>query len=152
MKAITVRQPWAYSIAALGKSVENRTWTTKRRGLIAIHAASRWAGPDAHREVCDLADCHVSDVRVTAKHLGAVVAVVELVDVCTAMLTPGGTCDCGPWVMGGHAHWRLANPRPLAVPIPYKGRLGLWGLTPADAPEPSASERAVLAQLGEVAS
>ncbi|MER7361839.1 ASCH domain-containing protein [Nonomuraea wenchangensis] len=130
MKAITVRQPWAWAIATGRKPVENRTWTTRHRGLLAIHAAARWAGPDALRDVCDLADCHVSDVRVTDKHLGAIVAVVDLVDVCTAMLTPGDTCGCGPWAMGGHAHWRVVNPRPLAVPIPCKGRLMLWDLSP----------------------
>lgn len=128
MKAITVKQPWAWAITEGRKAAENRTWITHHRGLLAIHAAVRWAGPDAHREVSDLADCHVSDVRITSKHLGAVVAVVDLTDICTALLMLDGTCDCGPWAMGGHAHWRLANPRPLVQPVPCKGRLGLWDL------------------------
>ena len=41
--AISIRQPWASLIiegsSGIYKDVENRTWTTRIRGLIAIHAA-----------------------------------------------------------------------------------------------------------------
>lgn len=40
MKAITVRQPWAWAIIHAGKDIENRSWKTKTRGRVAIHAAS----------------------------------------------------------------------------------------------------------------
>lgn len=41
MKALTIRQPWA-SLIALGiKQVETRSWSTKHRGRIAIHAGLR---------------------------------------------------------------------------------------------------------------
>lgn len=41
MRAITVRQPWAWQIINQGKNVENRTRNIagKYRGPIAIHAA-----------------------------------------------------------------------------------------------------------------
>lgn len=39
MKALSVRQPWTFAITDLGKSVENRTWETKYRGPILLHAA-----------------------------------------------------------------------------------------------------------------
>lgn len=38
MKAITVRQPWAQLIAIGVKTIETRSWPTKHRGVIAIHA------------------------------------------------------------------------------------------------------------------
>lgn len=38
MKAISVRQPWAWLLFH-GKPVENRDWWTGYRGLLAIHAA-----------------------------------------------------------------------------------------------------------------
>lgn len=38
MKALTVSQPFASLIADGQKFVENRTWSTSYRGLIAIHA------------------------------------------------------------------------------------------------------------------
>ena len=38
-RALTVKQPWASLLVAGIKTVENRTWTTKYRGPLAIHAA-----------------------------------------------------------------------------------------------------------------
>ena len=39
MKAISIRQPWAWLIVNGVKDVENRTWPTKYRGRVLIHAA-----------------------------------------------------------------------------------------------------------------
>jgi ASCH domain-containing protein len=39
MKAITIRQPWAWAIINAGKDIENRDWNTHFRGRVAIHAA-----------------------------------------------------------------------------------------------------------------
>ncbi len=39
MRALTVRQPWAHAIIHQGKTVENRSWLTKYRGLLAIHTS-----------------------------------------------------------------------------------------------------------------
>jgi len=39
MKAISIRQPWSWLIINGWKPVENRTWETKFRGDIQIHAA-----------------------------------------------------------------------------------------------------------------
>jgi len=39
MQAILVRPPWAWAILHANKDVENRTWKTNMRGLIAIHAS-----------------------------------------------------------------------------------------------------------------
>lgn len=48
MKALTLHQPWA-SLVPLGfKTIETRSWATRHRGPIAIHAAARvpsWARP-----------------------------------------------------------------------------------------------------------
>lgn len=40
MKAITIWQPWASLIACGVKQYETRSWPTKYRGPIAIHAAA----------------------------------------------------------------------------------------------------------------
>jgi hypothetical protein len=40
MKAISIKQPWAWAIIYAGKDIENRTWGTKHRGRILIHASS----------------------------------------------------------------------------------------------------------------
>ncbi len=39
MKAITLWQPWASLIAIGAKKIETRSWATKYRGPLAIHAA-----------------------------------------------------------------------------------------------------------------
>jgi len=41
MKAITLWQPWASLLATEAKQYETRSWATKYRGLIAIHAAKK---------------------------------------------------------------------------------------------------------------
>lgn len=40
MKAITIKQPWATLIAKGYKEYEFRTWKTKYRGDILIHAGN----------------------------------------------------------------------------------------------------------------
>jgi hypothetical protein len=42
MKAITIIQPWATLIALGEKKFETRSWTTKYRGPLAIHAGMKW--------------------------------------------------------------------------------------------------------------
>lgn len=42
MKALSIRQPWAYAILYLGKTVENRSRGTSHRGIFAIHASQTY--------------------------------------------------------------------------------------------------------------
>lgn len=39
MRALTLRQPWAWMVVHGNKFIENRVWTTKFRGEFLIHAA-----------------------------------------------------------------------------------------------------------------
>ncbi len=39
MKALSLRQPWAWACVFGGKDVENRQWNTSHRGRFLIHAA-----------------------------------------------------------------------------------------------------------------
>lgn len=41
MKALSIRQPWAWLIVHGIKDIENRTWRTKFRGKIYIHAPQK---------------------------------------------------------------------------------------------------------------
>ena len=136
MRAITVRQPWAWAIIHGGKDVENRSRNIagSYRGPVAIHAGlteDRAAWGDV-----DLASAWLSaGDDVTHTERGAIIGVVDLVDVhpdCTELVEGfGHTPTCSPWAMADHLHLLLANPRPLAKPIPYKGALGLWTLPDA---------------------
>lgn len=146
LRALTVRQPWAWAIAHGGKDIENRTWSSSYRGLLAIHAAARWDGDGAWaRRVIDAASKDQQPggyfdpplrvefdtgtgrtLRLLSDNrrfiLGAVVAVAELVDVARGASSP--------WAQPDQFHWRLANVRALPEPVPCKGQLGLWALPP----------------------
>src|SRR5258708_35090327 len=123
MRALTIRPPWAWAIAVAGKDVENRTWQTSHRGLLAIHAGKGeddpYGMPDDTRRLY-----HQQAARLPAAALGAVVAVV---DVTGCHLSWGG-CGCSQWAVPGQYHWQLANVRPLARPVPARGVLNRWRL------------------------
>lgn len=162
MKALSVRQPYAWAIAHGRKDIENRSWATCYRGPLAIHAGARWDEGGAYDKrvlmaLFDYGDRFDPPLRVerlgpkTVRLVcdrqltpGAVVAVVDVVGICTARST-SEQCGCGVWAVEGQCHWRLANPRPLSAPVPCKGRLGLWGL-------PDEVEAAVLDQIAAVTS
>lgn len=120
MLAISVLQPWAWAIARGHKLIENRDHSTEHRGALLIHASMR----------VDLAACDSPLIRAAGwgpqdplTVLGAIVAVVELTDICE----PDGPCDCGPWAEPGAYHWRFTNVRPLDRPVVALGRAsGLW--------------------------
>jgi hypothetical protein len=135
MLMLTVRQPWAWAIARGYKLVENRVWTTKHRGLLGIHAAGKWDdhGEDALRFVRNaLTEQGIPYPRTMRDELpysgtSAVIAVANLVDICTAQLNdPDAHCGCGPWAMPGQAHWQLGDVRALATPIRASGAQQLW--------------------------
>lgn len=121
MKALTIRQPWAWAITHGSKRVENRTWRASHRGLLAIHAAAR------------IDQGALDDMRVRAAVrtygrepdyvTGAVIAVATLTGVHTSCQP-----ECSLWAAHGQHHWELADVRPLTAPVPCKGRLGLWDL------------------------
>jgi hypothetical protein len=140
VRALSIRQPWAFAIAAGFKPIENRSTTTTYRGPLALHAAltldaptfpfQTSSGRDAGRALDQLGwrdgfwDARTGDATGhPLLALGAVIAIADLVDVCTTGATG---CACGPWAVPSQRHWRLANVRPLPRPIPWKGALGLW--------------------------
>lgn len=126
MKALSVRQPWAWAIARGHKDVVNRRWATTYRGPLLIHASMRIdldaCGSDLLREVGWSADDPLAV-------MGAIVAMVSLSGVCNEAVAGGASC-CGRWADPGAYHWRLTEPRPLRRPVLALGRLGLWEAEP----------------------
>lgn len=136
MRCLTIRQPWAWAIAAGHKTVENRTWGTDYRGPLAIHAGrefDRRARSSALIRQAARAAVEASTYGYLSEvtRCGVVVAVAELVDVHEA----DGCCrpwgDHGLYVRGGRGwrtarHWVLADVRQLDRPLAATGRLGLW--------------------------
>lgn len=133
MRGLSLTQPWA-TLAAIGaKKVETRSWRTPYRGLVAIHSSAEyppWARQSMRLEPFARA---LAGVRGELP-LGKILAVVDLTHVYpitdgfAAALEPDEHAF-GNYEPGRYA-FRLASPRPLAIPIPYKGRLGLWPIPP----------------------
>jgi hypothetical protein len=153
-KALTICQPWAHLIITpqnalpphiVVKRVENRTWPTKYRGPLLIHAGK------SHEWLNDGDEQLLDDMP-----FGAIVGLVDLID-CVQVVSrsgPGGkrlnfgraVTDKHPW-LPKHPHtegpwcWIVANPVPFAEPVPWRGALGLFDVKVSDLP---AKARALL--------
>lgn len=121
--AISIRQPWAWAILHAGKDVENRSWPTKFRGPVAIHAsngmtraefdgfvdfgrslyrAGRWSGP------------FIPEPKALSR--GGIVGLAEVADCVES--------SASPWFFGPYG-FVLCNARPVEF-IPCKGALGFF--------------------------
>lgn len=148
MKCISLHQPWASLVVIAEKRFETRSWPTKHRGPILIHAAKRqipenlivgepfwsalggkkWSTPPEPMS-------YVSEVYKTIP-LGCIIGVAEVVDVQKIFdsSTGGGrlaTLENGTIIGPPEIHfgdykrgryaWKLTNPRRFANPIPFRG-------------------------------
>lgn len=120
MRAVSVHQPWAWAILHAGKVFENRTWRTRHRGPLLIHASKSTSGLGHwHAEEWEgQFGCELP--RRADLAFRALVGIVDVID-CVRIEDvprdhPGRRWAEGPWC------WVLANPRPFAEPIPYRGR------------------------------
>jgi hypothetical protein len=130
VQAISVRQPWAWAIARGHKTLYNQSVPTVYRGPLLVHASMRVDLKAGDSPLMHTVGWDPADPLAT---LGAVVAVAELEDVCSASTggtasggEDGGHCSCGAWAEPGAYHWRLTNVRTLPRPIVALGRPGLW--------------------------
>lgn len=132
---LTVRQPWAGRMFALpaAKDIENRTWSTRHRGRVAIHAGRQL---DALGEEI-LGETPAVDLR----DLGMIIGTVELVDCHEAESTECEDlrwgCYGNPWAFWPTdsrqrlVHWRIDHPREFVTPIAARGQVGLWTPPPS---------------------
>lgn len=125
MKAITIKQPWAWAIVFDEKDIENRSWYTNYRGPLLIHAGA------GYRADVSLPKGRQAPPR-DELDFSAILGVVDLVDVVERSRSP--------WFTGEYG-FVLKNRRALSKPIPCKGKLRLWTPTPAQV-------RLVMARLG----
>lgn len=157
MKAITIREPWAALSATGHKHYETRSWATKYRGPIAIHAGKQLDDAFKDEHVAkQLQRCGITPENVKDLPLGAVIATADLVNVwhivenkakhipigIVSLSTDKQASDffdffvptekeiaLGYWVPGNYA-WELQNVKILPEPIPAKGKQGLWDWEP----------------------
>lgn len=119
MKAISIRQPWAWLILQGGKDIENRSWATKLRGRVLIHAAKGMT----HKEYEDI-ELRVAmsiDPKIFVPAFdnlkrGGIIGSVDIID-CVSQ-------SDSPWFTGPYG-FVLANAEPMPF-IPLSGRLGFF--------------------------
>lgn len=121
MKALSLRQPWAWLILHGGKDIENRKWPTKFRGRFLIHAAKGMT----RKEFDDAFHWIVRNPRIPLNFFepefselerGGIVGDAELVDCVRS--------SSSPWFMGGYG-FVLSNVKPIPF-RPCRGELGFF--------------------------
>jgi hypothetical protein len=112
LKALSIRQPYAWLVVAGLKSIENRGWNTRHRGQLLIHAAR-----NMHEKLLiDIEERHSVRIDIDALKFGGVIGCVEIVDIVTS--------SPSTWYEGPYG-WLLARPR--FVPFtPLRGMPGLF--------------------------
>lgn len=118
MKALSIRQPWAWLIIHGGKNVENRTWHTKLRGRFLVHASKGMTNNEFTQSLlfCSERDLPMPDRDDMVR--GGIIGSVELVDSVDASDSRWYTGDKG---------FVLRNPKPLPF-TPCKGRLQFFDI------------------------
>ncbi|MBD8671563.1 ASCH domain-containing protein [Pseudomonas lurida] len=116
MKALSIRQPWAWLILNGGKDVENRSRNTKLRGRFLIHASQGMTRAEYNAASWIAGPLGITLPPFEELDRGGIVGSVELVD-CVDSST-------SPWYMGEKAYI-LRDPRPIPF-LPYKGQLGFF--------------------------
>lgn len=146
MKALTLFQPWATLIAIGAKKIETRSWSTKYRGPLAIHAGieKKYVSLRSKDYICAKEpfysvlmeyyrskDLEQQLYRPMLHLRGAIIAICELV-ACVRT-------DKRPWALSdqekafgdytpGRFMWILDKVQKLEKPIPVKGAMGLWNI------------------------
>ena len=126
MKALSIRQPWATLILHGHKDIENRSWATRQRGPVLIHAskgmtryewedAMTFAGPML-RAIYTLDEAFDELFAFKNQQRGGIVGVMDIVDCVSSSESP--------WFMGDFG-FVLANVRPLPF-TPLNGSLGFF--------------------------
>ena len=123
MKVLTIKQPWATLIMQGDKRFEFRSWQTKYRGELLIHA-----GKGIDKEAVKRLAKYLPEELPSGKILGK----VELVD-CIKM-----SSDFKKLLLNENKDiytkssfsenygWQLDNVEVFKDPIPAKGKLSLW--------------------------
>lgn len=126
--ALSIRQPWAFAVAAGWKDIENRDWRQPNpglnfRGLIAIHAASGMTQDEYHGASSIIRHCGFACPPPHEMVRGAIIGTAEIVDIVKQSESP--------WFFG-RLGLVIKNARLLNDPIPCSGALGFFKWRPSD--------------------
>ncbi len=125
MRCLSIQQPWSWLIANGIKDIENRTWDTRYRGFILIHAGKTIDGTGFigdtlnrpyWRERLSLAALDAMPQKRDDYDLGGIIGYATLKDVVTKYDSP--------WFIGPYG-FVLTQRRTIDF-IPLRGQLGLF--------------------------
>jgi hypothetical protein len=119
MKALSIRQPYAWLIANGIKDVENRTWRTAFRGQVLIHAGKTYP----KRDFADDHDCYLEAGYPTIREsmIGGIVGVARIVACVTSSSSKW-------WI--GPVGLMMTEAKPLRKLVPCNGELGFFDVPP----------------------
>lgn len=116
MRALSIRQPWAWLIVNGHKDIENRQWKTHQRGKILVHAAKGMTRDEYEIAQAIAAEQGVELPPFEDLERGGIVGEVEIV-ACVDV-------DASPWFFG---EWGFVLKNAAPLPFrPYKGALGFF--------------------------
>ena len=119
MKALSLIQPWASLVICGAKKIETRSWQTKYRGKLAIHASKSTKYVDLRDE-----EPFLTALRDETLHFGCVLGFAELwnvKEITETNLPREPERSFGDYEFGRYA-WFLRNVVRLPEPIPAKGQ------------------------------
>ncbi len=121
MKALSIRQPWAWLIIYGGKDIENRDWFTPLRGRFLVHAAKGMTANEYEKAMRFATRLGVHVPPATDLQRGGIIGTAGIVD-CVKT-------SASPWFFGRYG-FALTEAQPLPF-IPWKGSLGFFNVPDA---------------------
>ena len=121
MKCLTIKQPWASLIVNGYKNYEFRSWQTKYRGKILIHA-----GMSLEKEnVSKVKEYNLEYIK------GAIIGEAEIVDCILVDKNFDNSLKKENSIVYESNHvglyaWKLENIKKYENPVYVNGKLGLW--------------------------
>jgi hypothetical protein len=136
MKVITLQQPFASLYAKGLKKIETRSWNTKFRGKILIHASAGKKSINRHLlkmwQSSDLLiNTNMNSIKFDDLPFEKIIGCVNIIDVeTTENLLKNGIGKTNEFYFGDYSENRFGWLSDIAIefqnPIPAKGQLSLW--------------------------
>jgi hypothetical protein len=120
MKALSIRQPYAWLIVNGHKDIENRDWATNFHGRVLIHAGLTYPKRD-YRDDAEAYGERFGSYPERDTMLGGIVGV--------ATITGCVTASDSEWFFGPYG-FTLTDAKPLPF-VPCKGKLGFFNVDAA---------------------
>lgn len=151
MKVISLLQPWASLVAIGAKQIETRSWNTKYRGPLLIHASKKYTGLQKSLTI-DFNTNHGANLGITeGLPLGQIIGSINLVETFPTekVFTGAGGIGFktnykvmvgddfrmmnisikehafGDYSLGRYG-WMFSDPVQFVTGIPINGKLGIW--------------------------